>query len=77
MTALVEEHAERQRRCCARIQEEHGVLAASLEAAAAAHAAAKLRADNAAEATEMKERGTRPLRRRRRRPWPRSWFSSR
>ena len=56
MTVLVEEHAERQRRCCARIQEEHGVLVASLEAAAAAHTAAILRADNAAEATEMKER---------------------
>ena len=57
MTALMEEHVERQRRCCARIQEEHGVLAASLAAAAAAaHAATKLRADNAAKATEMKER---------------------
>ena len=55
MTALMEEHVEGQRRFCAWIQEEHGVLAASLEAAAA-HAAAKLRADNAAEATEMKER---------------------
>ena len=49
MTALVEEHTARQRRCRARIQEERGALAASLEAATAA---AKLRADHAAEATE-------------------------
>ena len=47
MTALAEEHAARQRQCRMRIQEENGALAASLEAAAA-----KLRADHAAEATE-------------------------
>ena len=33
MTALVEEHTARQRRFHARIQEEHGALAASLGAA--------------------------------------------
>jgi len=38
MTALVEEHTARQRRCHERIQEEHGALTASLETAAAAHA---------------------------------------
>ena len=57
MMALVEEHSARQRRCRGRIQEEHGVLMASLEAAAApAAAAAKLRAGHAIKATEMKER---------------------
>ena len=49
MTALVEEHAARQRRCRARIQEEQGALTASLEAV---RAAAKLRADHVADATE-------------------------
>ena len=55
MTALVEEHAARQRRCRTWIQEEHGPLAAL--------AAAKLRADHAAGAARGSRRSTEPSRR--------------